>query len=137
MKVYTSIESFKNVDNPVLTTGTFDGVHLGHQKIIDQVNQVAQKTGGESVLLTFSPHPRTVLFPEDDSLRLINTQIEKIDRLEKAGLQHLIIYPFTKEFSRLSHVEYVRDLLCNQIGISHMVIGYDHRFGRNREGDFD
>lgn len=137
MKIYTSIESFRKVENPVLTTGTFDGVHVGHQKIINQLNEIAGKVGGESVLLTFFPHPRMVLFPHDDSLKLLSTQEEKIYRLEKAGLQNLIVFPFTKEFSRFTYVEYVRDILVNKIGVKHLVIGYDHHFGRNREGSFD
>lgn len=137
MKIYTSIESFKNVENPVVTTGTFDGVHIGHQKIIEQINSLAADFGGESVLLTFFPHPRMVLFPDDDSIKMINTQAEKIEQLRKSGLQHLIIYPFTKEFSRMNYIEYVRDILVNGIGIKQLVIGYDHQFGRNREGSFE
>ncbi len=137
MKVYSSLQSFKNVDNPVLTTGTFDGVHIGHQKIISHLNEVAKSKNGESVLLTFHPHPRLVLFPDDSKLRLINTQVEKIKRLEEAGLQHLIICPFTKEFSRMGYVEYVREVLVNGVGVKHLVIGYDHQFGRNREGSYE
>ena len=137
MKIYTSIETFGNVNNPVLTTGTFDGVHIGHQKIISQLNQIANEVGGESVLLTFSPHPRMVLFPDDENIRLLNTQEEKIHQLEKIGLQNLIMFPFTKEFSRLTYIEYVRDLLVNRIGVKQLVIGYDHQFGRNREGSFE
>ncbi|MBL4703319.1 MAG: bifunctional riboflavin kinase/FAD synthetase [Flavobacteriales bacterium] len=136
MKVYTNIADFKDVNNPVLTTGTFDGVHFGHQKIIDRLKMIAEKSGGESVLLTFHPHPRMVLFPDDDGLKLLSTREEKIIQLEKAGLDHLIIYPFSRKFSRLSATEYVRDLLVNDIGVKTLVIGYDHQFGRNREGDF-
>lgn len=120
----------------MLTTGTFDGVHIGHQKIIQQINDVANKVGGESVLLTFHPHPRMVLFP-NDSIKLISTQQEKIKRLEAAGLDHLIIYPFSFDFSRLNYVEYVRNILVNGIGVKHLVIGYDHQFGRNREGSYE
>ncbi len=137
MKVYTSIEDFKNVKNPVVTTGTFDGVHLGHQKIISRLKDVAKEQDGETVLLTFYPHPRMVLFPEDNELKLLNTQSEKIALLEKYGIDHLIIYPFTKEFSRLSSVEFVRNILVNQIKTKRLVIGYNHHFGRNREGSFE
>lgn len=137
MKVYTSLEAFKNVENPIVTTGTFDGVHIGHQKIIAHINNIATANQGESVLLTFFPHPRMVLFPDDDGIELITSQSEKIDRLKQAGLQHLIIHPFTKEFSRTTYVEYVRDLLVNGIGVKQLVIGYDHQFGRNREGSFE
>ena len=98
MKVYTNIEDFKDVNNPVVTTGTFDGVHLGHQKIIARLKEVAKENNGETVLLTFYPHPRMVLFPEDNELELLNTQKEKIELLEKYGIDHLIIYPFTKTY---------------------------------------
>lgn len=137
MKVYTNIEDFKNVKNPVVTTGTFDGVHLGHQKIISRLQEVAKKYAGETVLLTFYPHPRMVLFPDDNELKLLNTQQEKIELLKKYGIDHLIIYPFTKEFSRMTSVEFVRDILVNRVGTKRLVIGYNHHFGRNREGSFE
>ena len=117
--------------------GTFDGIHFGHQKLIESLNKKAHAAGGESVMLTFSPHPRLVLFPENNSLKLINTLDEKIDRIEKSGIDHLIIYPFTKEFSRISAIEYVRDFLVKELKVSTLIIGYDHQFGRNREGNFD
>lgn len=137
MKVYHSIEEFKNVKNPVVTTGMFDGVHLGHQKIITRLKEIARLHNGETVLLTFYPHPRMVLFPDDNELELLNTQQEKIELLEKYGIDHLIIYPFTKEFSRLSSVEFVRNVLVNSIQTKRLVIGYNHHFGRNREGSFE
>lgn len=137
MKVYTNIEDFKDVKNPIVTTGTFDGVHLGHQKIISRLKEVAQKHQGETVLLTFYPHPRMVLFPDDNELKLLNTQQEKIQLLEKYGVDHLIIYPFTKEFSRLTSVEFVRNILVNSIHTKKLIIGYNHHFGRNREGSFE
>lgn len=137
MKVYTDITDFKDVKNPVVTTGTFDGVHLGHQKIISRLKDVAREVNGETVLLTFYPHPRMVLFPDDNDLKLINTQEEKIELLEHYGIDHLIIYPFTKEFSRLTSVEFVRNILVNSIKTKRLVIGYNHHFGRNREGSFE
>ncbi|MCW3103634.1 MAG: riboflavin kinase/FMN adenylyltransferase [Bacteroidetes bacterium] len=137
MKVYTDIIDFKNVKNPVVTTGTFDGVHLGHQKIISRLKEAAREEDGETVLLTFYPHPRMVLFPDDNDLKLINTQQEKIELLEQYGIDHLIIYPFTKEFSRLTSVEFVRNILVNSIKTRRLVIGYNHHFGRNREGSFE
>ena len=137
MRIYKGLEDFIGVKNPVFTTGTFDGVHKGHVKILERLKEIAAKNSGESVLLTFSPHPRTVLFPDDKSLEMINTQEEKIALFEKQGIDHLIIYPFTQEFSRLSSVEFIRDFLVNRIGISTLVIGYDHRFGRNREGSME
>ncbi len=137
MKVYTNIENFKDVKNPIVTTGTFDGVHLGHQKIISRLKDVAKNENGETVLLTFYPHPRMVLFPDDNELKLLNTQEEKINLLEHYGVDHLIIYPFTKEFSRLTSVEFVRNILVNHIHTKRLVIGYNHHFGRNREGSFE
>lgn len=134
MKIYTSLEQFKNVNNPVLTTGTFDGVHLGHKKILRQLRLAADQLGGETVLFTFQPHPRMVLFPDAHNLKLLHTEIEKIEQLEKAGLQHLVLFPFTLEFSRMSANEFVRDILVNQLKIKKLIIGYDHHFGRNREG---
>ena len=137
MKVYSSIEEFQNVERPIVTTGTFDGVHYGHRKIIDRLKQVAQNCDGETVLLTFSPHPRMVLFPDDQDLKLLNTIEEKKQLLEKAGVQHLIVHPFTKEFSRISSINFVRDILINELKTHKLVIGYNHHFGRNREGSFE
>ena len=137
MKVYTSIEEFQNVDRPIVTTGTFDGVHFGHRKIIDRLKKVAQNCDGETVLLTFSPHPRMVLFPDDQDLKLLNTIEEKKQLLEKAGVQHLIVHSFTKEFSRISSINFVRDVLVNKLNTHKLVIGYNHHFGRNREGSFE
>ncbi len=137
MKVYTDIAQFKGVKFPVVTSGTFDGVHLGHQKIIQRLREIAEESQGETVILTFYPHPRMVLFPEDNDLKLLNTQEEKIALLEKQGVDHLIIYPFTKKFSRVSSVNFIRDILVNKIGTRKLVIGYNHHFGRNREGSFE
>ena len=134
MNVYKGFENIQKIPNPVLTIGTFDGVHLGHQKIIEQLNREAKEIGGESVLFTFYPHPRMVLYPDDHGLQLIQTQVEKIDKLRRMGLQNVIIHPFSKEFSRLSALEFVRDYLVNRLNVKKMVIGYDHQFGKNREG---
>ena len=136
MKVYQSLAEFNTLNCAVATTGTFDGVHLGHKKILGQLVQTAHKVGGESVLLTFSPHPRLVLQP-DVELKLLTSLEEKIGLLEQTGLDHLIVHPFTKEFSRTPSLEFVREILVNQIGVRQLVIGYDHHFGRNREGSFD
>lgn len=136
MKVYQGIEQFKFDGKLAVTTGTFDGVHIGHRKILDRLNEVASNLNGESALLTFYPHPRMVL-QEDSDLRLLTTIEEKIELLQEAGLNHLIIHPFTKAFSRTSSLEYVRNILVNQIGTDKLVIGYDHHFGRNREGSFE
>ena len=137
MKIYHSISDFKNVQKPILTTGTFDGVHFGHIKIIQRLSEIAVNEGGQSTVLTFYPHPRMVLFPGDHQLQLINTLEEKIRLLKKAGVQHLIIHPFTKEFSRMTSLSFVRDIIVNQLNTHKLVIGYDHHFGRNREGTFE
>jgi len=136
LKVTYGLENFQTLSCAVATTGTFDGVHLGHRKILSQLVSKAQEEGGESVLLTFSPHPRLVLQP-DVELELLSSEKEKIALLEKTGLDHLIIHPFTKEFSRTQSLDFVREHLVNTIGVKHLVIGYDHHFGRNREGSFE
>ena len=135
MKIFQGFEALENINNPVLTIGTFDGVHLGHQKIIKRLNFEAEKIGGESVLFTFNPHPRIVLYPENHGLKLIQTQAEKNDKLRRYGLDNIIVHPFTKEFSRLSAIEFVRDYLVNKLHVKKLVIGYDHQFGKNREGN--
>ncbi len=137
MKVFYSIDEFQKVSGAVVTTGTFDGVHVGHRKIIDRLNEIAGKINGESVLLTFHPHPRMVLFPDDHGLELISTMEEKVQLLEQAGVDNLIIHPFTKEFSRKTSLEFIREILVEKIATSVLVIGYDHHFGRNREGTFE
>lgn len=137
MKVYRHIDTFEKFGKAVVTTGTFDGVHLGHKSLINQLNHLANHCGGESVILTFDPHPRLVLYPEDNDLKLINTIDEKVSLLAEAGVQHLIIHPFTKDFSRLSSLQFIRDILVNKLGTHKLVIGYNHHFGRNREGGFE
>lgn len=134
MKIFNDFNSIESIPNPVLTIGTFDGVHVGHQKILRQLNEEAQKIGGESVLFTFYPHPRMVLSPENHGLKLIQTQEEKLDKLSKMGLQNCIVYPFTHDFSQLTALEFVRDFLVKQLKVKKLVIGYDHQFGKNREG---
>lgn len=137
MKIFNSIQSFQNVKNPILTLGMYDGVHIGHQSIIQKLNQIADEVDGKSTLLTFEPHPRLVLSDGKADLQLLTPLEEKIELLEKYGLQNLILHPFTKEFSQLNSVEFVENLLCNTIGIHTIVIGYDHHFGKNREGNFE
>jgi riboflavin kinase/FMN adenylyltransferase len=135
MRIFYGLEGVEIIKKPIITIGTFDGVHVGHQKIVDTIVKKARVIGGESVLLTFSPHPRMVLFPDSHQLKLIQTENEKIDKLSETGLENLIIFPFTFEFSRLSAMEFVRDILVNTLNIHTIVIGYDHQFGRNREGN--
>lgn len=137
MKIFRDISDCRNVKNPVLTLGMFDGVHIGHQCIIQKLIQIAEEIDGESTLLTFEPHPRLVLSNGLADLELLTPLEEKIELLEKNGLQNLILHPFTKEFSQLSSDEFVRDLLIGQMNVRTIVIGYDHHFGRNREGNFE
>ncbi|MDQ2179900.1 bifunctional riboflavin kinase/FAD synthetase [Marinifilum sp. D714] len=136
MKIYTDLKDFSAL-NPVVTIGTFDGVHLGHRKVIRRLQELAHKVNGETVIFTFYPHPRLVLSEENNGLRLINTLEEKKVLLEAAGIDHLVIYPFTKEFSKLSYVEFVEQILVKQLGMKYLVVGYDHRFGHNREGKYE
>jgi riboflavin kinase/FMN adenylyltransferase len=134
MKIYTHIDQFKQIENAVLTIGTFDGVHIGHQKIISRLKEVALQKGGETVILTFFPHPRMILHPDDLNIKLISTMNEKAERLENLGIDHLIITPFTRDFSNLNPQEYIKDVLVEKIGTTHIIIGYDHRFGKDRSG---
>lgn len=137
MNIYRHINEFCSQKNVVVTAGTFDGVHLGHKKIIDKVVQSAKKIDGESVILTFFPHPRMVLYPESNDLKLLNTIEEKIELLQQSGVDHLIIHPFSVEFSRITSLDFVRDILVKKLNTKKLVIGYDHQFGKNREGSFE
>lgn len=137
MKVYYNLSDFTPLTNAVVTSGTFDGVHLGHQKILQILRETTQASGGESVVLTFWPHPRMVVSQDSQGLKLLSTIDEKIVLLEQQGVNHLLIIPFTREFSELSSEEYVQSILLDTIGTKKLVIGYDHRFGRNREGGFE
>lgn len=121
----------------MLTIGTFDGVHLGHRKIITALCERAKALNGESVIFTFDPHPRKVVAPGETNLRLLTTLEEKIALLEQSGIDHLIIYPFTREFSQLTYEEFVEKVLVNLIHTKFLVVGYDHKFGKNRQGDFE
>jgi riboflavin kinase/FMN adenylyltransferase len=134
MKIYHNISEFEPVKNAVVTIGTYDGVHLGHRKIISRINELADEINGETVILTFFPHPRMILHPEDEALKMINTIKEKAELLEQLGVDHLIITPFSRDFSNLNPDEYIREVLVNQIGTKRIVIGYDHRFGKDRQG---
>lgn len=137
MKVYHNIDDFVRLNNAVVTIGTFDGVHTGHRKIIADLKNLAAETGGETVLLTFFPHPRMILHPEDESIKMINTINEKAEMLEELGIDHLIITPFSRDFSNQTAEGYIRDVLVNKIGTKKIVIGYDHRFGKDRQGGLE
>lgn len=134
MKIYRSLEDFSPVENAVVTIGTFDGVHIGHQKILTHLKEVAHTIKGETILLTFFPHPRLIINPDDDSLRLINDIEEKVSQLSKVGIDHLIIIPFSRDFSNQSPEEYISNVLVGKLGTKKIVIGYDHHFGKDRKG---
>lgn len=136
MEIIHSLSNYKHSEKTIVTIGTFDGVHIGHQKIIEQVVKTAKKLNKKSVLLTFFPHPRMVL-QKDTSIELINTINERAELLSKTGLDYLIIHPFSKEFSSLTALDFVRDILVNQLCTSKLIIGYDHHFGKNREGNLE
>ena len=137
MRIFRDLNELAEFKNSVVTIGTFDGVHIGHQKILKKLNNEASSVNGESILFTFYPHPRMVVFPDSHNLKLIQTIDEKIESLRAYGLDNVIIYPFTKDFSRLTAFEFVRDILVNKLKVKKLVIGYDHQFGRNREGNIE
>jgi riboflavin kinase/FMN adenylyltransferase len=137
MKVYQGLDNFIKLSYAVVTSGTFDGVHIGHQKILARLQEIAQLYNGETVVITYWPHPRLIVSTDSADLKLLSTIDEKIELLEKYGVDHLIIIPFTREFSQLSSEEFIINILVEQIGTRKLVIGYDHRFGKNREGSFE
>jgi len=137
MHIHHGIEQISHIRYPVVTSGTFDGVHLGHKKILRKIKQIAEEHNGETVLLTFWPHPKYVLNAPSTALKLLTTFDEKAEILQQLGINHLIKIPFTKEFSQTSSRQFVEDIIVSKLGCKELVIGYDHRFGRNREGSFD
>ena len=136
MRIHQGLSEFKKLNYAIVTSGTFDGVHYGHQKILKRLNEITKKNGGESVLLTYWPHPRLVLYP-DQELYLLSSIEEKAALLSEHNVDHLVIIPFTKEFSNLSSEEFIKNILVNKIGTKKLVIGYDHKFGKNRSGSFE
>lgn len=139
MKIFYSLDNIGKIKNPVVTTGSFDGVHIGHKTILNRLHEIANSMDGESVLVTFHPHPRKVLFPDTagKTLLLINSQREKIELLRKTGLDNLFILNFTKEFSEISSIDFIRNILVGKLAAKKIVIGFNHHFGHNREGNFD
>jgi hypothetical protein len=137
MMVHNDLKQLPEFKNAVITIGSFDGVHCGHQKIIQRVKELAQKVDGESVLITFHPHPRLVIYPKDRSLQLLTTIDEKVRLLERYGLDHVVVVPFSIEFSQQSADEYIVNFLVDRFHPKYIVIGYDHKFGLNRQGDID
>lgn len=136
MKIFHSINDFKSTKKTILTLGTFDGVHIGHKKILERLTQNTENGKYESLVLTFFPHPRMVLHGQSE-VKLLNTIDEKIDLLEKTGIQNLVIHPFDETFSKLIAEEFVKTVLVDQFHIQKIIIGHDHRFGRNRTANID
>jgi riboflavin kinase/FMN adenylyltransferase len=136
LKIYTSLQEFTSKKKTIVTLGTFDGVHLGHTVILDRICNIAKQENLESVVLTFFPHPRLIV-SNDSEIKLLNTMAEKAKLLEQKGIQNFIIHPFDKLFSELSPSEFVKQILIKQLNIQKIIIGYDHKFGKNRAADFN
>jgi len=136
VKIHRDLKDF-TARNPVVTIGTFDGVHLGHRKIISRLHDLAASINGESVIFTFDPHPRKVVAASETNLRLLTSLDEKIALFEQSGIDHLVVYPFTPEFAQLTYEDFVEQILVGQIHTKSLVVGYDHKFGKGRQGDFD
>ncbi len=139
MKIFYDFDQVGEIRNAVVTTGSFDGVHIGHKVILQRLKKLAAEIGGETVLITFHPHPRKVLYPDTagKGLLLINSQREKINLLQKAGLDNLIIVEFTLAFSKITSLDFVKNILLNKLHARKIVIGFNHHFGHKREGDYD
>ena len=139
MQIHRDFDDLGNIRKPVVTTGSFDGVHVGHKTILNRLRKIADDIGGETVLITFHPHPRKVLYPDTvgKSLKLISTQREKVELLKQTGLDHLIIIPFTLEFSRITSHDFVEKILVEKLHAQRIIVGFNHHFGHNRQGDFD
>lgn len=137
MKIHRGLASFNSTGYSIVTSGTFDGVHVGHQKILGRIREISTQNKGETVLITFWPHPRIVLSNGNTDLKLLSTIEEKARLLEQHGIDHLVILPFTKEFSQLSPNEFIQQVYVQGVNTQKLAIGYDHRFGKNREGGFD
>ncbi|MEO8533108.1 MAG: bifunctional riboflavin kinase/FAD synthetase [Flavobacterium sp.] len=136
MKLFHSINDFRSTKKTILTLGTFDGVHIGHKKILERITQNTENGKYESLVLTFFPHPRMVL-QEKSEIKLLNTISEKTKLLEETGIENLVIHPFNESFSRLTAEEFVHSILVDQFHIQKIIIGHDHRFGRNRTADIN
>jgi len=138
MRIFRGFDGADAIRNPVVTTGSFDGVHIGHKTILNRLKSLAEKKNGESVLITFDPHPRKVLYPETagKNLKLILSQEEKLELLDKSGLDNVIIVKFTREFSKITSEQFVRDYLHGILRAKVVVAGFNHHFGFNQEGDY-
>jgi riboflavin kinase/FMN adenylyltransferase len=137
VRIFHNISETSNLKDTIVTIGTFDGVHLGHQKILKKLVELKNKNGGETLLFTFDPHPRKVLFPEQRDLKLITTTQEKCELLKQFGIDNVLVFPFTIEFSKMSAEDYISNIISETLKTKTLVIGYDHRFGSNREGNIE
>lgn len=137
MKIFHNIIETRNIPNAVVTIGTFDGVHLGHQALFNKMKSLAQSVGGQTVVVTFSPHPRQVLNIDSSNLRFLCTPEEKMRKFEALGIDNVLVINFTKEFSRTPSEVFIKDYIIDNIKPAYIVVGYDHHFGKNRMGDFD
>jgi riboflavin kinase/FMN adenylyltransferase len=136
LKIYQNINNFPKSEFAVVTVGTFDGLHLGHQKIVYRMKELAKENNGETILVTFDPHPRLVVNSNSYEIKFINTQKRKFELLNNMGIDKLIIIPFTKEFAKTSSEDFIKNYLIEKIGTRKLIVGYDHHFGRNREGNY-
>ena len=137
MKIFQNIADFNRIDFAVVTVGTFDGLHIGHQKIIRRMVDLAEENNGETIVVTFYPHPRLVLDPVSSELKFITTEKKKYELLETLGIDNLIIVPFTKAFAAIHSNDFIREYLADKLRVKMLVVGYDHHFGKNREGNYD
>jgi riboflavin kinase / FMN adenylyltransferase len=136
LKTYSSPDDLSGIQRPVISAGTFDGVHLGHRAIIRRLLELSAETGGESLIITFEPHPRIALNKDAGSLRLLNTSAEKAHLLEQAGIRHLVVMNFSASLAAMSGQDFIREILVKKLHVSYLVTGYNHRFGAGRSEDF-
>jgi riboflavin kinase/FMN adenylyltransferase len=137
MKVFKDLKDWHFNERGIVTIGTFDGVHLGHKKILQRLNQIRENEGGKSIVFTFDPHPRKVLFPNQNDLQLITDLSEKIELLKNLDIDYAIVYPFTKEFAQIEPDKFIKEVLVDKLKVKTLVIGYDHKFGKDRRGNID
>jgi riboflavin kinase/FMN adenylyltransferase len=137
MKVIDQFDKWAVEERGIVTIGTFDGVHLGHKKLLTRLAEIKAKTGGSTMVFTFDPHPRKVLFPDQKDLQLLTTLEEKIELLNKLDLDYTVIYPFTPEFAAIEPLKFIKEILVDKLKVQTLVIGYDHKFGKDRKGDIN
>ena len=137
MRVFRDLNDLPSFEKCVITIGSFDGVHSGHQKIIDRLHKLSNEFDCENIVITFHPHPRSIVYPKDKSLKLLSSLKEKIELFSRYGVHNVVVVPFTIEFSQIPALEYVGKFLIKKFNPQFIVIGYDHRFGLNRVGDID